>query len=92
MKISDLILKLEEARKLHGDLEVYHYDDWNSFTVEEVNFVENENSVPKKYILLGQDIHGFGNMLGNNYEYVSPEHKPSSKDLVLREDWSKVNI
>ena len=92
MKISDLILKLEEARKLHGDLEVYHYDDWSAFSVEEVNFIESECDIPKKYILLGQDIHGFGNMLGTNYEYVPPEHKPTSKDLVLREDWSKVNI
>lgn len=92
MKISDLILKLEKARNLHGDLEVYHYDDWSEFSVEEVNFVEDEQSIPNKYILLGQAIHGFGTRLETDYEYVAPQHKPSSKDLVLREDWSKVKI
>ena len=51
MKISDLILKLEEARNLHGELEIYHYDDWNAFSVEEVNFQtykKNKNEIIKK--------------------------------------------
>lgn len=93
MNLDNLMIKLEEMRKVHGgEIEVFHWDDWNEFSVEEVNYYECEQSIPSKYILLGQCVHGFGNMLETNYDYVPPKEEPSQRSLISREDWSKVEI
>lgn len=93
MNLDNLMIKLEEMRKVHGgEIEVFHWDDWTAFSVEEVNFREYEHDIPSKYILLGQCVHGFGNMLEKNYDYVPPKEEPSQRSLISREDWSKVEI
>jgi hypothetical protein len=69
MLISELIQKLEEKKQLHGDLPVYHWDDWESFSVEEVNFIEAYEETGEygyhepAHILLGKTVHGFGTPL-----------------------------
>lgn len=95
MNLDNLMIKLEEMRKIHGgEIEVFHWDDWAAFSVEEVNFREYEHDIPSKYILLGQEIHGFGNVLETNYEDmpINYDFKPSQKSLIAKEDWSKVEI
>lgn len=36
MKISELVQKLEDVRREHGDLRVFHYNDWDYFEVDDV--------------------------------------------------------
>lgn len=64
MNISELIKQLAEVQESHGDLPVFHYDDWDEFSVEEVNVVQelpyDAESVTPKHVLLGRDQHGFG--------------------------------
>lgn len=93
MNLDNLMIKLEEMRKIHGgEIEIFHWDDWCEFSVEEVNFHECEQSIPSRYILLGRDLHGFGERLETNYVHVPPKEEPSQRSLIAREDWSKVKI
>lgn len=38
MKISDLITRLEAIKAEHGDVPVFHNDDWDWFAVETVTY------------------------------------------------------
>ena len=40
MLISELIERLQEFQIQHGDLPVFHWDDWDAFSVQEINFRE----------------------------------------------------
>lgn len=65
MVISELIKELQIKLEQHGDLPVYHWDDWSEFLVEEVNHMEEfQGMIP--HILLGQDHHGFGKRMELN--------------------------
>ena len=45
MKISEVIKKLQEIQKEHGDLEVESYDDYEYIPTDEYSFLVNDNKV-----------------------------------------------
>ena len=63
MRISELIEELQKAQIEHGDLPVYHYDDWSEFSVEKVKYcpeIKEPGFHKREHVLLGEDISGFG--------------------------------
>ena len=45
MKISEVIKKLQEIQKEHGDLEVESYDDYEYIPTDEYSFLVNGNKL-----------------------------------------------
>lgn len=45
MKISEVINKLQEIQKEHGDLEVESYDDYEYIPTDEYSFLVNDNKL-----------------------------------------------
>lgn len=66
MLLSELIVELQKAKERHGDLPIFHCDDYDPFMVDDVTYhaeYRDRTVTEPAHILLGKQLNGSGKNL-----------------------------